>query len=295
MLRNNTIINKESFTPFDSTRLADTINHDLKSIPLDQMCMATHNYDIMFIEKVLNAIELQADIDRFVALLKIRWKIDVSNNRMEVVKLNTETKLYEPYHPQFENDVDAIAEKIRQKRELELSLKKLLEEWNEVRHEMSSTTTQANMPSEISQTSLPTFSSDESVIYHLDDLPTDVQNQILITDDKVYSDFVTTMRGPVKSWIDKRRLQDWNVVRFVCRLRGIVTRKCSLSIFGKLLERIGLGNQENNMKQRSDANDKNALVAYDDLTNRNPKYNYLRKDGSDVEELLSDVIKALAA
>ena len=49
------------------------------------------------------------------------------------------------------------------------------------------------------------------------------------------------------------------------------------------------------MKQRSDANDKNALVAYDDLTNRNPQYYYLRKDGSDVEELLSDVIKALAA
>jgi hypothetical protein len=295
MLNRKSVINKESFALFDSAQLADTINHDIENIPIAHLCLATHNYDIMFIEKVLNAIELQADIDRFAAILKIRWKIDVSNNRMEVVKLNTETKLYEPYHPQFENDVDAIVEKIRQKRELELSLKKLLEEWNEVRHEMSSTTTQANMPSEISQTSLPTFSSDESVIYHLDDLPTDVQNQILITDDKVYSDFVTTMRGPVKSWIDKRRLQDWNVVRFVCRLRGIVTRKCSLFIFGKLLERIGLGNQENNMKQRSDANDKNALVAYDDLTNRNPKYYYLRKDGSDVEELLSDVIKALAA
>ena len=294
MLNRKSVINKESFALFDSAQLADTINHDIENIPIAHLCLATHNYDIMFIEKVLNAIELQADIDRFVALLKIRWKIDVSNNRMEVVKLNTETKLYEPYHPQFENDVDAIAEKIRQKRELELSLKRQLEEWNEVRHGISSTT-QVIIPSEISQTSQPTFSTDESIMYHLDDLPMDVQNQILITDDKVYSDFVTTMRGPVKSWIDKRRLQDWNVVRFVCRLRGIVTRKCSLSIFGKLLERIGLGNQENNMKQRSDANDKNALVAYDDPTNRKPQYYYLRKDGSDVEELLSDVIKALAA
>lgn len=294
MLNRKSVINKESFALFDSAQLADTINHDIENIPIAHLCLATHNYDIMFIEKVLNAIELQADIDRFAAILKTRWKIDVANNCIEVVRLNTETKLYEPYHPQFENNVDAIVEKIRQKRELELSLKRQLEEWNEVRHGISSTT-QVIIPSEISQTSQPTFSTDESIMYHLDDLPMDVQNQILITDDKVYSDFVTTMRGPVKSWIDKRRLQDWNVVRFVCRLRGIVTRKCSLSIFGKLLERIGLGNQENNMKQRSDANDKNALVAYDDLTNRTPQYYYLRKDGSDVEELLSDVIKALAA
>ena len=294
MLNKKSVINKESFALFDSAQLADTINHDIENIPIAHLCLATHNYDIMFIKKVLNAIELQADIDRFAAILKTRWKIDVANNCIEVVRLNTETKLYEPYHPQFENNVDAIVEKIRQKRELELSLKRQLEEWNEVRHGISSTT-QVIIPSEISQTSQPTFSTDESIMYHLDDLPMDVQNQILITDDKVYSDFVTTMRGPVKSWIDKRRLQDWNVVRFVCRLRGIVTRKCSLSIFGKLLERIGLGNQENNMKQRSDANDKNALVAYDDLTNRTPQYYYLRKDGSDVEELLSDVIKALAA
>ena len=105
MLNNKSIINTESFTLFDSAQLADTINHDIENIPIAHLCLATHNYDIMFIEKVLNAIELQADIDRFAALLKIRWKIDVSNNRMEVVKLNTETKLYEPYHPQFENDV----------------------------------------------------------------------------------------------------------------------------------------------------------------------------------------------
>ena len=294
MLNRKSVINKESFALFDSAQLADIINHDIKNIPIHQMCLATHNYDIMYIEKVSNAIELQADIDRFAGILKTCWKIDVANNRMEVVRLNTETKLYEPYHPQFENNVDAIVEKIRQKRELEQSLKKQLEEWNGLRHKKSSTT-QVIIPSEISQTSQPTYSTDESVMYHLNDLPMDVQKHMLITDDKLYSDFVTTMCGPVKDWITKRRLQDWNVVRFICRLRGIVTRKCSLSIFGKLLEWIGLGNQENNMKQRSDANDKNALVAYDDLTNRNPQYYYLRKDGSDVEELLSDVIKALAA
>ena len=295
MLTNNYKINKESLALFDSARLADTVNHDIENIPIANMCLATHNYDIMFIEDVLNAIELQADIDRFAGILRTCWKIDVANNRIEVVKLNIKTKIYEPYHPQFEIQVDAIVEKIRHKRELEQSLKKQVEEWNYLRNETSSTT-QTIISSEISQTSLPNFSTEESVLYHLDDLPEEVKNQILITDDKVYSDFVTTMCGPVKGWIDKRRLQDWNVVRFICRLRGIVTRKCSLSIFGKLLERIGLGNQENNMKQRSDANDKNALEAYDEVTASNKqKYYRLRKDGKEVEKLLSDVIKAVAA
>jgi len=294
MLNNKSIINTESFTLFDSAQLADTINNDIENIPIAHLCLATHNYDIMFIEKVLNAIELQADIDRFAAILKTRWKIDVSDNRIEVVRLNTETQLYEPYNPQFESKVDAIVEKIRQKRELELSLKRQLEEWNEVRHGMLSTTTQTIVPSEISQTSQPTFSTDESIIYHFDDLPSDVQKQMLITDDKVYSDFVTTMCGPVKKWIDDHHKQDWNVVRFVCRLRGIVTRKCSISIFGKLLERIGLGNQENNMKQRKDANNDERLNDYDN-PKRKQYFWQLKKDGDDVEALLKPIIDQLAA
>jgi len=293
MLTNSYKINKESFTLFDSAQLADTINHDIENIPIAHMCLATHNYDIMFIEKVLNAIELQADIDRFAGILKTCWKIDVANNRLEVVRLNTETKLYEPYHPLLENKVDAIVEKIRRKRELEQSLKMQMEEWSGLRHKKSSTT-QAIIPSETSQTCQPTFSTDESVMYHLNDLPLDVQKQILITDDKVYSDFVTTMRGPIKVWIDKRRLQDWNVVRFVCRLRGIVTRKCSLSIFGKLLERIGLGNQENNMKQRQDANKDERLNDYDD-PERKQYFWQLKKDGDAVEALLKPIIDQLAA
>ena len=289
MLKINTNHNKESFPLFDSEQLANIINHDIKNIPINNMCVATHNYDVMFLENVMNAIELQADIDRFAGIIKTCWKLDVGRNRQEVVRLNTITHQYEPYNPDFTGRVDAIVEKIRQTRELEQSLQKQMEEWE------SSHTQIPIASSETNQTTQPTFTADESVEYHLDDLPKDVKDQMLITDDKVYSDFVTTMCGPVKGWIDDRRLQDWNVVRFVCRLRGIVTRKCSLAIFGKLLERIGLGNQENNMKQRGDANDKNAIVAYDDLTNKNPKYYYLRKDGKEVEELLSDVIKALAA
>ena len=71
MLTGNYTFNKESFTLFDSEQLADTINHDIKKMPIAQMCLVTHNYDILFIEKVLDAIELQADIDRFAGILKI--------------------------------------------------------------------------------------------------------------------------------------------------------------------------------------------------------------------------------
>lgn len=295
MLNFNSNYNKESFPLFDSEQLANIINHDIKNIPINNMCVATHNYDVMFIENVMNAIELQADIDRFAGILKTCWKIDVAHNLQEVVRLNTKTRQYEPYNPDFTGRIDATVEKIRQTRELELSLHKQMEEWEVAQHKASTHTQIPIACSETNQTTQPTFSADESVEYHLDDLPKDVKDQMLITDDKVYSDFVTTMCGPIKGWIDKRRLQDWNVVRFVCRLRGIVTRKCSLAIFGKLLEKIGLDNQENNMKQRSDANDKNALVAYDDITNWNPKFFKLRKDGKEVEELLSDVIEAVAA
>lgn len=295
MLKFNSNYDKESFPLFDSEQLANTINHDIKNIPIYNMCLATHNYDVMFIENVMNSIEIQANIDRFAKVLKTCWKIDVADNRLEVVWLNTKTRQYEPYNPDFTSRVDAMVEKIRQTRELKRSLQKQIEEWEGAQHKSSSHTKIPITSSATSQTTQPTFNADESVEYHLDDLPKDIKDQMLITDDKVYSDFVSTMCGPVKGWIDKRRLQDWNVVRFVCRLRGIVTLKCSLAIFGKLLERIGLGNQENNMKQRGDANDKNAMVAYDDLTNRNPKYYYLRKDGKEVEELLSDVIKAVAA
>lgn len=285
---------KEFFSQFDSEKLAYIINHDIKSIPIDTMCIATHNYDVMFIESVMKNIKLQADIKRFAEIIKTCWKIDVARNRMEVVRLNTKTCIYEPYNLHFEDLIDAIVEKVRQTREWELSLKKQVEEWNRVQQEYSSCASTINESSESSQTTPPIFTTDESFLYHLDDLPKDVRDQILIDNDKIYSDFVTTMCGPIKGWIDKHRLQDWNVVRFICRLRGIVALKCSMAIFGMLLEKIGLGNQENNMKQRTDANDKNALIAYDGHE-YNRHYYLLRKEGKEVEEILEDIIRAVAA
>ena len=151
---------------------------------------------------------LQADIDRFAAIIKTCWKIDVAHNCQEVVRLNTKTYMYEPYNPQFEDIVDTIVEKIRQTREWELSLKKQVEEWDREQKENSSRTSTINNSSETSQTTQPIFTTDETVLYHLDDLPKDVKDQILIDNDQIYSDFVTTMCGPVKGWIDKRRLQD---------------------------------------------------------------------------------------
>ena len=288
MLKINTNYNKESFPLFDSEQLANIINHDIKNIPFNQMCMATHNYDLMFIESVMKAIVLQADIDRFAKILKTCWKIDVADYRLEVVRLNTKTHQYEPYYPHFEENVDAIVEKIRQTRELRMSLQKQMEEWE------SSHTQIPIASSETNQTTQPTFNADESVEYHLDDLPKDVKNQIMISNDILYSNFVLTLQGPINLWIGNHHKKDWNVVRFICRLRGIVTRTCSIHIFAKLLELINLGNQENNMKQRQDANKESNLKDYDD-PNKKQKFWKLKKDGDDVEEMLKDIIDQLAA
>lgn len=135
---------------------------------------------------------------------------------------------------------------------------------------------------------------EEQAEYHLTDLPDNVARQVLINSDVVFTEFVNTMKGPVSGWIKKRNLQDWNVVRFICRLRGIVTRSCSMAVFAKLLEWMDLGNQENNMKQRTDANDKNALIAYEDPANKNQKLWRLKRDGKQVEELLEDIINSCA-
>ena len=147
----------------------------------------------------------------------------------------------------------------------------------------------------VSGAAVATPKDNKQAEYHLADLPNDVARQILIDDDELFSEFVNTMKGAVSNWIDKHHLQDWNVVRFVCRLRGVVTRKCSMAVFGKLLEWMELGNQENNMKQRTDANDTNALIAYDDPANKNPKFWRLKKDGKQIESLLEDIINSCAA
>ena len=210
-----------------------------------------------------------------------------------------------PYVVDLSTKLDAMRVRVLHEREVNAKLKEMELMWMTTSTEMSSTenvdiaiNAVTNTSSEPSETNPPVFSDsscEEQPHYHIEDLPYDVQKQILINDDKVYTEFVVTLKGPVRKWIEKHHLQDWNVVRFICRLRGIVATKCSISIFGKLLGIIGLDNQEDNMKKRKDANDPNALIAYDSSPKMRDNFWKLRKDGNEVEGLLEVVIKSLEA
>lgn len=297
MLTNNRILQRKNglFDLSDSDKLADILNHDIMKLKLMEIAKITHYYDCFFIEEVLNKVESLSDIDRFIGIIKTHWELDVYDHRDMVTKYDPSTREYVPYVPDLKTKLDSIRDKISHKRELKQKLDKQWEEW-EVEHQSPATKTE--VPQFLSTSPAIQFEScintkdsdiDIDIEYKMDNLPEDVKNQILISNDQLYSEFVTTMQGPMKQWIDKHRLQDWNVVRFICRLRGIVTRKCSMNLFGKFLESIGLGNQESNMKQRKDANNDTYMKDYDD-PNKKKYFWKLKSDGDAVEKILEPII-----
>ena len=247
-----------------------------------------------YMEEIISYLETEESIDQLIKFILLRQKYDIYVNKHPKVcyRVPNEQK-YAPYISDLSEKLSAIRTRELQKREIIASLEEMKTMWSS-----TGSVSEDSIQTFESKTTSPQFgesSIDGNIKYHLEDLPQDVRDQMLIETDKLYTVFVETMQGPVNSWIKKRHLQDWSVVRFICRLRGIVTRKCSIVIFGKLLEKIGLGNQENNMKQRKDGNDNNAMIAYDDPSNSNVKFWCLKKDGKEIEKLLETVIKEMAA
>ena len=245
-----------------------------------------------YMEEMLSYVKDEKRIDELIEILCLKHEAAVCNRHPKVCYRVTDERKYAPYVDDLDIKLDAMRVRILHKREIDTRLEEMKMRW-------ASTTTDESPKSDnkneniYNQTTPPAFTANTdsgTIEYRMDDLPEDVRDQILIANDALYAEFVTTLKGPVKNWIDKNRLQDWNVVRFICRLRGLVAKSCSMSIYGRFLEKIGLGNQENNMKQRQDANDKNALIAYDDPNNRKFQYHYLKQDGKKVEELLCDII-----
>lgn len=255
-----------------------------------------------FMEEMMSSVVDEERIDQLIEfiLMMQEYQTVTEHNPKVCCRVPNENK-YAPFVDDLKEKLCAMRVRVLHSREISAHMEEIKKRWASMNNTSSSTVHPATpSPSEKSETQVPQFSdasADVPVEYHLADLPEDVQNHILLSDDKIYTEFVNTMKGPVKNWIDNHHLQDCNVVRFVCRLRGIVTTKCSMSIFGKFLEHIGLGNQESNMKQRKDANDNLALEKYD-----NPPTNgftdklwKLRRDGKEVEDLLQDIIKKNAA
>ncbi len=244
---------------------------------------ATRGWDDEYIYQFLYLVKEQPLIDLALEWIETAWKkkyFPLDNYCLATNISRNSAK--QAFHMKLECVKVAVMNRIEDEHKEEELVRKMLEGYAENK------TATGIIPAS-------TANNDQTVEYHLADLPNDVADQMLIKDDVVYTEFVNTMKGPVNRWIGKRNLKDWNVVRFVCRLRGIVTTKCSMAVFGKLLEKMGLGNQENNMKQRTDANDRNALIAYDDPANKNQKLWKLKRDGKQIEEILDEVINSCAA
>ena len=253
-----------------------------------------------YMEEMLSYVVEEQKIDNMIEFILMKHEYQtVTEHHPKVCYRVADERKYVPYVEDLNMKLEAMRVRVLHSREVAARMEEMKKRWASATTSTAKTSSVAvplSDPSaaEKNETKPPSFdddSTDSTVEYHLSDLPSDVRSKILIYDDKKYTVFVIALRGPVKEWIDNHRLQDWNVVRFICRLRNIVEKRCSIRIFGSFLKHIGLGNQKNNMKQRQDANDKNALTAYDDSKAVNPNFFKLRKDGKEVEELLADVIE----
>lgn len=291
--------------PIHKPYSAQEIGNIMNTKPLELMKMnigsLTRWYDCEFIEEILRCVEEEPNIKILMTLIVVRWQRQVDEHNFNVCHFDPSTRTWKPYVENLRDKLNEVFERVKAYRKHKEEERLMEEQW-----ELMFGGKEQNTIIPI-KNDIPACNDDKGcdstrfmsqpnadVEYCLNDLPTEVRKHIRIEDDMLYSDFVVTLKGPVKQWIDKHNLKDWNVVRFICRLRGIVSRKCSLRIFGTFLEKIGLGNQENNMKQRQDANNDSFLNDYDDP--RKKQYFWkLKQDGDAIEKELSPIIERMSA
>lgn len=215
--------------------------------------------------------------DMIQKLLVIKWK--EAHHYYETYSRAHNTELIKQLH-QFEDDLISIRQTVREKRDEVERQKEWEQKW-------------LKMAADFSETEQPQYdlsSVTRDVKFRQADLPIDLQSVVFFEDDETYSCFVADMQGPVKAWIDKHNKKDWNVVKFVCILHEWVPRRISIKLFSKLLSYIipGIGEQEENMKKRHDANKANIANLHQS------QYGKLRKDIEAIEECFADTLTMCA-
>jgi hypothetical protein len=291
--------------PIHKPYSAQEIGNIMNTKPLELMKMnigfMTRWYDCEFIEEILRYVEEEPNIQILMTLIAVKWQRQVDERHPKVCRFDPLTRTWKPYVENLRDKLNEVFERVKAYRKHKEEERQMEEQWELM---FGGKEQKTIIPI---KTDIPSFKNDKGwdstqvksqpntdIEYWLNDLPIDVRNHIRIEDDKLYSDFVVILKGPVKQWIGKHNLKDWNVVRFICRLRGIVSTKCSLHIFGKFLEKIGLGNQESNMKQRKDANKDSVLNDYDD-PKKKQYFIQLKRDGDAIEKELKPIIEQLSA
>lgn len=279
---------------YSAEELAEVLNTSPKTFMALDLRSQTNGWNLDYIYDFLYYIRDIEKIKLIVKMLISKWGRDM-NVRGSFTNA-TDRTLIQKMHD-FEDDMIRVEQLVFAKLEQEKADEQLFGQYELLFCNPAETVSQPPLMGDVNQTQIPAFETAEmsnAPQYHLDDLPEDVRNSFLISNDKLYSEFVEIIKGPVKKWIDGHHLKDWNVVRFICRLRGITIRKVSMNIFGLFLEKIGLENQLNNMKQRKDANNDERLNDYDDP--RKKQYFWqLKNDGDAIEKELQPIIEQLVA
>lgn len=291
-LSNGSCATQPSCKRYSAKELTEVLKTSPQVFMTLDLKVQTNAWNLDYIFEFLYHIRDVKQIDFMIVWFTSRWTKDkgVHNSFTNASDKNLIQELHD-----FEDDLTNVKQLVLEKIVQEEADKALLKQYEGLFGGVSETS--SSVLGDRNQTDIPAFDNPqatEHVKYHLDDLPEDVKKQFLISNDALYSDFVETLKRPVKEWIDKHHKQDWNVVRFICRLRLIVARKCSMAIFGKFLEKIGLGNQESNMKQRKDANNDKYLDEYDD-PKKKQYFWQLKKDGDAIAKELQSIIDRLAA
>ncbi len=281
---------------FGNEELAELISHDPMKILEIDIAVATHYYNVEYIGQILNQVELLADVDRLIGLIQTQWQLDVCDCRQQVVKYDPAAKDYVPILEDLPEKLTRIRQKIEKRLQLKALRAKQMEEWK-VAHTSTATQTQSEPADVKNQTEAPQFAEEnqtpqeDEVVYHLADLTDEeVRNNILLKTDQQYTCLVQDMRGPVKRWIDKHRFQDLNVVKFTLAKHYIIARNTSVRIYAKMIKHLipSYGDQEENIKKRKDANQKN-WETYEN----NKDFWKLKNDVKTVEECLANTIHSV--
>lgn len=287
---------------FGNGELAELISHDPMKILEIDIAVATHYYNVEYIGQILNQVELLADVDRLIGLIQTQWELDVCDCRQQVVKYDPESEDYVAIVENLPEKLTKIRQKIEKRQQLKAIKAKQMEEWK-VAHTSTATQTQAEPADVKNQTEAPQFADEsqtpqeDEVVYHLADLPKEVQKMILL-DDETYHLFHIILREEIMPLIKSNKNKYANLVRFICNLRRITNRYSDMPEWAELYKNIipEVMPILSSMKQRKDANIDKNYKNYDDPKKcTNDDCWQLHRDGPEIEEILKPVIDRLAS
>ena len=202
----------------------------------------------------------------------------------------TDNVLVQQFHD-FEDGIVNIRQLVATKRQEEKELEKLKQQMLMFEQNTNETKTPRFVPS------MPSVECGEK--FTLSMLRPQSRSILHITDERIFSLLVNTMRNDVWPVVEKNKGKYSDVVRFIFEIRGLVDKNVSRNDFNDFLHDIIPnidGSLLSSMKRRSDTINGLCLKYYDcPALDKNNKCWQLRKDGKEIEDLLEPVLQAMNA